>query len=80
MKLYDFYYDDGKTGFVLKINAERETVEKLLDEYRGLDPDGYNLDDFMDFLKEKGYEVKYVVGYSSNSPVELDIDAEAIYF
>ena len=34
----------------------------------------------MDFLKEKGYEVKYVVGYSSNSPVELDIDAEAIYF
>lgn len=80
MKLYDFYYDNGKAGFVLEINAERETVERLLDEYRKSDPDEYNERDFIDFLKEKGYEVKYIVGYSSNSPVELDIDAEAIYF
>lgn len=80
MKLYEFYHDDGKGGFVLEINADRETVEKLLNEYRGLDPDGYNERGFIDFLKEKGYEVEHVVGYSSNSPVELDIDAEAIYF
>ena len=80
MKLYDFYYDNGKCGFVLEINADKETVEKLLGEYRDLDPDGYNDRDFQKFLREKGYGVEYVVGYSSNSTVELDLDAEAIYF
>lgn len=59
MPYYVFFWgrhDDEK--FLARIEADADTVEKLLDEYRKADPETYNADDFMEFLKEKGIDAE----------------------
>jgi pyrroloquinoline quinone (PQQ) biosynthesis protein C len=43
----------------MKIRADRETVEKLLDIYRGLDED-YNNADWLNFLTAIGVEAEII--------------------
>ena len=57
---YCFYWDDdADSQFFMKIRADVETVEKLLDIYRGLDED-YNNADWLNFLNAVGVEAEIV--------------------
>jgi hypothetical protein len=57
---YCFYWDDdAESQFFMKIRADRETVEKLLDIYRGLDED-YNNADWLNFLTAIGVEAEII--------------------
>ena len=56
--IYGFYWDGGEGGLTLEIGAEPDVVEKLLQEYRESDPEGYNNCDWIDFLREKGIYVR----------------------
>ena len=58
MSYYGFYWSDG--DFILRIDTDKETVKKLLDEYKKSDSEGYNDFDFVQFLKEKGISVEVV--------------------
>ena len=63
MPIYEFYYDDGdeEDVFWMEIDADKETVEKLLDEYRKSDPVGYNDLDWLDFLVDiKGIKARFI--------------------
>jgi len=62
MPYYGFYWCDGDDDeqFIAKIDADAETVKKLLDEYRRSDPDGYNNVDFIDFLQSHGISAEIV--------------------
>jgi len=62
MPYYGFYWYDGGDDeqFIARIDADGETVKKLLDEYRRSDPDGYNNVDFIDFLQNHGISAEIV--------------------
>ena len=79
MPLYNFYWDNGREGFVAEINAKPEIVKKLLEEYRNRNED-YNNVGFIEFLQRNGVKARIVVSYSSNSPVEIHGVDEDIYF
>ena len=79
MPLYDFYWDDGREGFIVEIDEPLEAVEKLLDEYRNNNPTDYNSNDFIEFLKKKRVKAKYITFYRSYTPVEVEADHH-IYF
>jgi len=57
MPIYEFYWDGGDESVLVEIEAEKKQVEKLLDEYRNSD-EYYNIEDFMDFLSEKGIKAR----------------------
>ena len=71
--LYDFYCDGGKMGFLMTINAERDEVERLLEEYRKTD-EFYSDVGFLEFLVERGYTAEIITCYVSNSSVDIDAD------
>jgi len=71
--IYNFYWDNGREGFLLETDAPREVVEKLLDEYRKID-EFYDNEGFRDLLEERGYVAVIITSYSSNSPVDIDAD------
>jgi len=56
MPIYLFY--DSDITFLMEIEADRETVEKLLNEYREADPEGYNDCEWLEFLEEKGIKAR----------------------
>jgi hypothetical protein len=59
MRVYEFewgHHSDER--FLMEINATARVVEKLLDEYRRKDPDGYNNEGFAQFMISKGYEAR----------------------
>jgi len=60
MPIYAFYYDGGETEFWMEIEADKETVEKLLNEYRESDPEEYNDLDWCEFLKSKGIKARFL--------------------
>jgi len=57
-----FYWENGGDDerFLARIETDADTVEKLLDEYREADPETYNADDFMEFLRSKGIEAEII--------------------
>lgn len=56
-----FYWGrDVDEQFIAKIEADADTVERLLDEYRRFDPEEYNRDGFIEFLKEKGIDAEII--------------------
>lgn len=55
-RLYEFYDDDFE--FHVEIDADAETVQKLLDKYRKGNQE-YCVDGWLEFLKEKGITAKY---------------------
>ena len=57
MPIYEFYWEDG--SFLLEIDADPKTVEKLLDEYKKLDEDYDDLG-WIEFLEEKGIKVREI--------------------
>jgi hypothetical protein len=60
MFTYCFYWDDdADSQFFMKIRADVETVEKLLEIYRGLDED-YNNADWLNFLTAVGVEAEII--------------------
>jgi iron uptake system EfeUOB component EfeO/EfeM len=60
MPIYCFYWgNDEDESFIMKIEANKEVVEKLLDEYRNSD-EGYNDFDWFEFLKSKGIKAKFI--------------------
>ena len=54
--IYEFYYSED--SWLMEIEAPRKKVEKLLDEYRKTDPEGYNDWDWEAFLKKKGIKFR----------------------
>jgi len=50
--------EDEDERILLEIDADKETVERLLNEYRSSDEEGYNTFDFMVFLEEKGLNAR----------------------
>jgi len=60
MPIYCFYYDDGKMEFLMEIEADLKTVEKLLDEYRETDPEYYNNLDWLTFLHKRGIKARFL--------------------
>lgn len=68
---YEFYWEDGDgedTSFIdittSSLGAdEPEVIEKLLTEYMKENPDDYNIDEWIEFLQEKGYDAERVLGY-----------------
>ena len=59
MTTYEFADISVDCQLILKINLEKEKVEKLLTEYRTADED-YNTIDWIDFLQNKGYKVEVI--------------------
>ena len=58
MPIYEFYWGHHEDErFLMEIDADKETVEKLLNEYRATD-EGYNNADWCDFLEKKGIKAK----------------------
>jgi len=57
-----FYWENGGDDqrFLARVEADSETVKKLLDEYRSSDPEGYNSDDFIEFLRAKGINAEII--------------------
>jgi len=43
-----------------RIEADSETVKKLLDEYRSSNPEGYNDCGFIEFLRSHGIEAEII--------------------
>ncbi len=57
---YCFYWDaDAESQFYMKIKADKETVENLLNVYRALD-DNYNNVDWLNFLETVGIEAELI--------------------
>ena len=73
VKLYDFYWDDGREGFLMYIDADSETVKRLLDEYRESDK-WYDNEGVLEFLTSRGVKAELVTTYSSDSCVDIDAD------
>jgi len=73
MTLYDFYWDSGREGFLAYIDADVETIKRLLEEYRKSD-EWYDNVGFLEFLAGRGVKAELVATYSSNSPVDIDAD------
>jgi iron uptake system EfeUOB component EfeO/EfeM len=59
MPIYEFYCDFNDIDFLMEIDADFETVEKLLDEYRNSD-EAYNIIDWLTFLENKGIKAKII--------------------
>jgi hypothetical protein len=61
MPYYMFYWSAGDEDerFLARIEADSETVKKLLDEYRKSDPD-YNDFGFIEFLKKHGIDAEII--------------------
>jgi hypothetical protein len=61
MPYYVFYWGSGDEDerFLARIEADSETVKKLLDEYRKSDPD-YDDFDFIEFLKKHGIDAEII--------------------
>jgi iron uptake system EfeUOB component EfeO/EfeM len=59
MPIYEFYCDFNDVDFLIEIDADFETVEKLLDEYRNSD-EAYNIIDWLTFLENKGIKAKII--------------------
>jgi len=61
--VYAFYWDDGnrlgENVFLMKIKADKETVQRLLDEYRDEDK-GYDQFGWLEFLKKHGIEAELI--------------------
>lgn len=74
---YEFYWEDGDgedksfdvSPVLIDITTsslgadEPEVIEKLLTEYMKENPDDYNIDEWIEFLQEKGYDAERVLGY-----------------
>ena len=61
MPIYELYWDGGNETVLVEIRADVITVMELLDEYRELDPERYNVEDFLLFLeKDKGIKCRYL--------------------
>jgi len=62
MPYYMFYWANGRDDerFLARVEADSETVKKLLNEYRESDPEGYNSDDFINFLKKHGIDAEII--------------------
>jgi hypothetical protein len=60
MPIYCFYWGkDEDESFLMEIEADKETVEKLLHEYKKLD-EYYNNADWYEFLKSKGIKAEFI--------------------
>jgi len=64
MPIYCFYWSDEglveEYRILIEINADKETVKKMLDEYRSSDEEGYIIFEFMEFLEERGVEFREI--------------------
>ena len=76
--LYNFYYEGGRMGFLMRVNAQRDKVERLLEEYRKTD-EYYDDVGFKEFLIERGYTVEIITSYVSDSPVDIDADEHLLF-
>jgi len=56
MVLYRFYHEDGE--FILDIEASPELVERLLEEYKSIEP-YYDDFGFLEFLIARGIKATY---------------------
>jgi hypothetical protein len=56
--IYRFWYSDGE--FLMEIEAKTRIVKKLLNEYRKSNPEEYNDEEWLKFLKKKGIKAKFV--------------------
>jgi len=54
--IYEFYYCDA--SFLMEIEADREAVERLLNEYRESDPEGYSDYGWLEFLEKRGIKAR----------------------
>ena len=59
MPIYRFYWDNGEQGFLMEINADVDTVRKLLFEYRKLD-EYYNIYGWADFLESRNIKARFI--------------------
>jgi hypothetical protein len=58
MAIYRFWYGNGE--FLMEIEAKTRIVKKLLSEYRKANPEEYNDEEWLKFLKKKGIKAKFV--------------------
>ena len=79
MPIYDLYWNDGRMGCIVKADVYPDYMRKLVNKYKNTD-EGYNIDNFIDFLKEKGINAELIICYESSTPVELTPVDYAIYF
>jgi len=56
--IYEFYWSEE--SFLMEIDADKDIVEKLLDEYRASDKEGYNDIDWGDFLVKRGIRARFL--------------------
>lgn len=60
--IYRFFWDEGKEEAIVQISSstadaqEHDVIKKLLSEYTSNNSE-YNIDDWLEFLKEHGYTV-----------------------
>jgi len=60
MPVYEFYWGhDVDEQFLMEIDADEDTVKKLLDEYRSSDEE-YNNFGWCDFLRRKGIKAEII--------------------
>jgi len=57
MPVFEFVWEEGNA--IMEIEADKETVKKLLYEYRNSDPH-YNIDDWCNFLNKKGIKATII--------------------
>jgi len=55
--IYEFWWSEG--SFLMDIDADKKTVEELLDEYRASD-EYYNDIDWRDFLVKRGIKARFL--------------------
>ncbi len=60
MPIFEFWWDGGEETSIMQIEADKKTVEKLLDEYRKSDPENYNIEEWCEFLNEKGIKASFI--------------------
>jgi len=60
VKFIKFWWNSGKDDIILGFpdNLETKEIERLLDDYRNSDPEGYNIGDFIDFLDKHGIKAE----------------------
>jgi hypothetical protein len=58
MAIYRFWYENGE--FLMEIEAKTRIVKKLLNEYRKSNPEEYNDEEWLKFLRKKGIKAKFI--------------------
>jgi hypothetical protein len=56
--IYRFWYSNGE--FLMEIEAKTNVVKKLLNEYRKSNPNEYNDEEWLKFLRKKGIKARFI--------------------